>query len=84
MPELAMAASLVEPPVALVLGTILPNLLSVAMLHVSEPLPGVGGSVLEVHRSSLLELRLVDVRHVLAEVLVQVLVLPRLACKTAF
>ena len=35
VPELALAARLVEPPVAFVLGSVLPNLDSVAVLHVA-------------------------------------------------
>lgn len=65
MPELAVATRLIEPPVAFVLGAVSPDLDPEAMLHVSEPLAVVGGSVLEMDLTPLLKLGLVEVVHVL-------------------
>jgi hypothetical protein len=64
VPEFTVTAGLVESPMALVFGTVLPDLNAVAMLHVSEPVTGVSGTVFEVNFSTLLKLRFIDVLHV--------------------
>ena len=75
VPELSMAACLVEPPVTFVFGAIFPYLLAITMLHVSEPLPDVGSTVFEVDLSAIFELGLVDVVkvNVLSRIIVSVL-----------
>ena len=64
MPKLSVAASLIESPVAFVLGTVFPNLDSIAVLHVSEPLSSVSGSILEEDLSLLLELGFINIIHI--------------------
>ena len=64
VPELAVAASLIEAPMSFIFGTILPDLHAVAVLHVTEPLASVSRSILEVNFTALLELGFIDVLHV--------------------
>ena len=64
VPEFTMTASLVESPVALVLGTVLPDLNTVSVLHISEPVTGVRGAILKMNFSTLLKLRFIDILHV--------------------
>ena len=61
MPKLSVSACLVEPPVTFILGAILPNLLAVPMLHVSEPLSNVSSTVFKMDLTSIFELGLVDI-----------------------
>ena len=58
VPELALAACLVEPPIPFVAGTIRPDLHTIAMLHVAKPLPLVHSSVLEDDFALILQLML--------------------------
>ncbi len=58
VPELALAAGLVEPPIPLIPGTIRPDLDTIAMLHVAQPLPLVDSSVLEDDFTFILQLML--------------------------
>lgn len=58
VPELALAACLVEPPIPFVAGTIRPDLHTIAMLHVAKPLPLVHSSVLEDDFAFILQLML--------------------------
>jgi hypothetical protein len=64
VPELAMSASLIESPMSLILSSVLPNLNSISMLHISEPLASVGCSIFEVNFSSLIELSFINIIHV--------------------
>lgn len=64
VPELSVAAGLIETPVSFVLGAVLPHLHAIAVLHVSEPLARVGCSILEVDFTALLQLGLINILHI--------------------
>ena len=64
VPEFSVSTSFVEPPVAFVLGTIFPDLDTVSMFHISQPLACIGGSVLEKDLALLLKLGFINVVHV--------------------
>jgi hypothetical protein len=84
VPELSMAACFVETPVALVFGSILPNLLTVSMFHISEPLSCVSCSILEMNLAPVLELCLIDIVHVHASAsIIWILVVEAVAATVA-
>jgi hypothetical protein len=56
VPELALPAGLVEPPVTLVAGAVRPDLDPVAVFHVAEPLTFVDCTVFEDHFTFVLKL----------------------------
>lgn len=64
VPELAVTTGFIEAPVAFVLSTVFPDLHAISVLHVTQPLSGVSGTILEMDFSALLELRLIDVLHI--------------------
>ena len=72
VPELALAARLIEAPVALILGAVLPDLHTIAVLQVAEPLAHVSRAIFEMNFWSLFELRLIYFPHV--ELLVELTV----------
>ena len=63
VPELALTASFVEAPMTFIFGTILPDLHTLTVLHVSKPLASVGSAVLNLYLTALLKLRLINVLH---------------------
>jgi hypothetical protein len=58
MPEFTLATSLIETPISFVTSAIGPNLNSVTVLHVPEPLPFINGPILKDNLSTLFELLL--------------------------
>jgi hypothetical protein len=79
-----MAACLVETPVPFILRAILPNLDTVTVLHVSEPLACIGGSIFEVNFSPLLKLGFINIVHIDAiHVIVLKLLIDNLAVSIA-
>ena len=65
MPEFSMTTGLVKAPAPLVLSSVFPDLDSVSVLHIAEPLPCIGGSIFKVDFSSFLQLRFVDIIQIL-------------------
>jgi hypothetical protein len=58
VPEFTLATSFIETPISFVTSPIRPDLNSIAVLHVTEPLPFINGPILKDNLSTLFELLL--------------------------
>ena len=73
VPELSISTSFVKSPVTLVFGAILPDLHTKSVLQVTKPLTCIDCSIFELYFRSFLKLRLINIIHVHADIVGELL-----------